>query len=103
MQGVSFVKTFLRLIEGRAVTSTVDLVPTDPPQLVLSTSPGNQTIVTLDDDMVRELHWLTGCWLQSSEALPFDLGPLPEPGPEIEDGEAHIFPNNNQTERETTP
>jgi hypothetical protein len=50
------------------MTSTVDLVPTDPPQLVLSTSPGNQVIVTLDDDMVSEIHWLTGCWLQSTEA-----------------------------------
>ena len=54
------------------MTSTVDLVPTDPPQLVLSTSPGNQTIVTLDDDMVREIHWLTGCWLAASEAEPED-------------------------------
>ena len=55
------------------MTSTVDLVPTDPPQLVLSTSPGNQTIVPLDDDMVREIHWLTGCWLAASESpIPTD-------------------------------
>ena len=45
------------------MSSTVDLVPTEPPQLVVSTSPGNQVIVTLDDEMVAELHWLTGCWL----------------------------------------
>ncbi len=45
------------------MSGTVDLVPTEPPQLVVSTSPGNQVIVTLDDEMVAELHWLTGCWL----------------------------------------
>ena len=64
------------------MNSTVDLVPTDPPQLVLSTSPGNQVIVTLDDDMVREIHWLTGCWLMStygppSSGLIDSLPPLP--------------------------
>jgi hypothetical protein len=69
--------------------AVIELVPTDPPQLAI-TRDGMTTTVTLADEDISSIHWLTGCWLASIEA----------PSSGLIDS---LFPPNTNTNRKETP
>ena len=46
----------------------IELIPTEPPRLAITSPDGDLLIHVLTEDEIKELNWQTNCWLSASEA-----------------------------------
>jgi len=45
----------------------IELIPTEPPRLAITSPDGDLLIHVLTEDEIKELNWQTSCWLSAEE------------------------------------